>query len=204
MPYGVTDLDHHWFKEWPVACPVPSLHLNQCWIIYNCATRSKHWEIAKCSTIVFVQENAEWWHVCSEVKVVINYFLYLRNYLVVFIIIAFWFFLHLSLSARLKVFFDCNRTTYAVTYLSCMQNSTNIEDSMNVSRSLIIGRACNSSFWKELRFIEIALRQYQLPIPKSALQLFWLILYSQHSTCLFLKVLSFCPVQSPGNSLNWH
>ena len=34
-PRGTIDLDHYWFRKWPVACLVPCRHLNRCLFANN-------------------------------------------------------------------------------------------------------------------------------------------------------------------------
>ena len=54
----VVELGHHWFRQWLVACSVPSHYLNQCWNIVNWTVRNKlHWNFNRNSNI-FIQEIA--------------------------------------------------------------------------------------------------------------------------------------------------
>ena len=54
----VSELGHHWFRWWLVACLVPSHYLNQCWVIVIWTIRNEiQWDINRNSNI-FMQENA--------------------------------------------------------------------------------------------------------------------------------------------------
>ena len=44
MPHiSVSELDHHWFRLWLVACSAPSHYLTQCWFIVNWTLGNKFW-----------------------------------------------------------------------------------------------------------------------------------------------------------------
>ena len=50
--------NHHWFRQWLVAWPAPSHHLNQCWNIVNWTLGNKlQWNINR-NLYIFIQENA--------------------------------------------------------------------------------------------------------------------------------------------------
>ena len=50
-------LDHHWFRQWIVAWPVPSHYLNQYWNIVNWTLRNKFQWYINWNSNVFIQEN---------------------------------------------------------------------------------------------------------------------------------------------------
>ena len=54
----VSELGHHWFRWWLVACLVPSHYLNQCWFIVNWTSGNKfQWNFNR-NIIIVNQENA--------------------------------------------------------------------------------------------------------------------------------------------------
>ena len=54
----VVELDHHWLRQWLVACSAPSHYLNTCWNIVNWTCRNKlQWNFYQNSNI-FIQEIA--------------------------------------------------------------------------------------------------------------------------------------------------
>ena len=67
---GVRILGHHLFKQWTIACPVPSHYLNQCLLIFNWTTRNQFQRVLNQNTLIFVQENklgnviSKWWPFC--------------------------------------------------------------------------------------------------------------------------------------------
>ena len=51
-------INHHWFRKWLVAWPVPSHYLNQCWNIVNWTLGNKiKWNLNR-DLNIFIQENA--------------------------------------------------------------------------------------------------------------------------------------------------
>ena len=57
MPHiCISEVGHHWFRQWLVACSAPSHCLNQCWLIINWALRNKlHWNSNKIRTFSFMK-----------------------------------------------------------------------------------------------------------------------------------------------------
>ena len=61
MPHiCVSELGHHWFMQWLVACSAPSQYLNQCWLIGNELLGTNF------SEIIFIQENVPEYVVCKN------------------------------------------------------------------------------------------------------------------------------------------
>ena len=54
----VSQLDHHCFRSWPVACTAPSHYLNQCWTIVNWTLSNKLQCNLNRNSNTFIQENA--------------------------------------------------------------------------------------------------------------------------------------------------
>ena len=57
----VTELGHHWFRLWLVACLVPCLHLDWWWLIVSWARRKKKSKISQTPDIVSLVD-AAWKH----------------------------------------------------------------------------------------------------------------------------------------------
>ena len=54
----VSELGHHWFRQWLVVCSVPSHYLNQNWLIVNWTLGNKfQWNFNR-KSIIFIRENA--------------------------------------------------------------------------------------------------------------------------------------------------
>ena len=52
----VNELGHHWFRQWLVACSVPSHCLNQCWLIVNWTPGNIfQWNLNR-NSIIFIQD----------------------------------------------------------------------------------------------------------------------------------------------------
>ena len=67
----VSELDHHWFRQWLVVCSVPSHYLNQNWLIVNWTLGNKfQWNFNR-KSIIFIRENAFGIVVCHNTMTVI-------------------------------------------------------------------------------------------------------------------------------------
>ena len=51
-------INHHWFRQWLVAAPVPSHYLNQWWNVVNWTLGNKFQWHLNWNSYIFVQENA--------------------------------------------------------------------------------------------------------------------------------------------------
>ena len=54
----ISKVGHNWFRQWLVACSVPSHYLNQCWNIINLTLKIKIQLNVKWNSYIIIQENA--------------------------------------------------------------------------------------------------------------------------------------------------
>ena len=67
--YCVTEVSHHCFRQWLVACSAPSHYLNQCWLIVYWILSSKFQWNSNRNSNIFIEENMYENIVCKMVAI---------------------------------------------------------------------------------------------------------------------------------------